>query len=466
MNRLLLLLLIAFLLQGSGSAQELAADTSGKAEQPRTVLEAFRKSELSGHFRTFLMATDNARLLSDYYAWAVGGGLHYQTASFHGFRFGLSGMFIYDLSSSDLAAPDPVTGQLNRYEVGLFDVTDPANRSDLDRMEELWLRYEWKKSRITLGQQILNTPFINPQDGRMRPTVESGLWLESEAIKHTRLEGGWLWAVSPRSTVKWYNIGESFGLYPTGRNPDGSPSGYPHHVDSRGIGLFGLTRRFGARTTVQIWEQYVDRVFNTVFVQAEHRYPLGKGHQLLLGFQWAGQHALSAGGNDNPAMAYFPNGGRSNVFNAQAGWKYGNWQVHTAYGRIAADGRFLSPREWGREPFYTFMPRERLEGNGDVHAVVGKARWQAPKKKISLEAAYGRFYLTDPAEPILNKYAFPSFGQFNLDARYRFGGALEGLTAHLLIVRKDHLGAPPANDKFVQNKVDMTHYNLVFNYIF
>ena len=29
---------------------------------------------------------------------------------------------------------------------------------------------------------------------------------------------------------------------------------------------------------------------------------------------------------------------------------------------------FLMPREWGREPFYTFLPRERNEGLGGVNA--------------------------------------------------------------------------------------------------
>jgi hypothetical protein len=30
------------------------------------------------------------------------------------------------------------------------------------------------------------------------------------------------------------------------------------------------------------------------------------------------------------------------------------------------------PREWGRDPFYTFMPRERNEGYGDVNADIDK----------------------------------------------------------------------------------------------
>ena len=31
------------------------------------------------------------------------------------------------------------------------------------------------------------------------------------------------------------------------------------------------------------------------------------------------------------------------------------------------------PREWGKEPFYTFLPRERNEGLGNIHAFTVKA---------------------------------------------------------------------------------------------
>ncbi len=144
----------------------------------QNLLEAFEHGHFHGHFRTFFMATDNARELSDYYALAAGGGMHFSTAPWHGFSFGLGGLFNYNLASSDLGARDSITGAFNRYEIGLFDVEDPNNRADLDRIEELWLRYQWKKSHITVGQQSLQTPFIHYQDGRMRPTAEAGVWAE------------------------------------------------------------------------------------------------------------------------------------------------------------------------------------------------------------------------------------------------------------------------------------------------
>ena len=428
--------------------------------------EAFKKGQFQGSFRTFLMATDNTRQLTDHYAWAAGGTLHFKSAPLYGFNFGLGGVFNYKLASSDLSAKDPTTGAVNRYEIGLFDVSDPKNSKNLDRIEELWMRYQWKKSRITVGQQAIQTPFINYQDGRMRPTAESGAWAEVNELKNTKIEVGYLWKISPRSTVAWYEIGESIGLYPKGLNPDGTGSGYPENLKSMGIGMLGITHNWDKNTRIQVWNQYVENIFNTAFIQADHTHPLNNDHKLLFGLQLMHQDALSDGGNEAPSKAYFQKGGKSNAISAQSGWQKGSWQALAAYTHVTSEGRFLSPREWGREPFYTFMARERVEGSGDSHSITGRVNWQSNNKKLRLEAAYGHFYLPDVKNAALNKYAFPSFNQFNFDLRYAFGGRFEGLRIQLLYVRKGLLGEVYGSDKYVINKVDLSHYNLIFNYTY
>jgi hypothetical protein len=437
------------------------------AEQPpANLLQAFKHGQFNGQFRSFIMATDNTRQLSDYHAWAVGGSLHFNTAAWHGVSLGIGGSFNYNLSSSDLTAKDSLTGAVNRYEIGLFDVEEPGNRKNLDRLEALWLRHQWKKSHVTLGQQAIQTPFVNYQDGRMRPTAEAGLWAEVNDVKHTKIEAGWLWSISPRSTVKWYDIGESIGLYPKGLNPDGTASGYPENLKSQGIGILGITRQFGANTKIQVWNHFVENIFNTAFIQADYVRPLKNGHKLLTGIQFTHQDALANGGNDDASKTYMMPGGQSNVVSAQVGWQQKGWQALVAYTRVTEDGRFLFPREWGREPFYTFMSRERLEGSGDNQALTSRVSWQNSSKKLRLEAAYGHFYLPDVKNASLNKYAFPSFQQLNLDARYTFGGMFEGLRAQFLYVWKGRLGNVYGSEKYVINKVDVSLFNLILNYTY
>jgi hypothetical protein len=261
-------------------------------------------------------------------------------------------------------------------------------------------------------------------------------------------------------------VGESIGLYPRGLNPDGTVSGYSEQLKSKGIGLLGLQQKIGRNLKIQFWEQYVEQIFNTVFAQADYTYPLANGHKILFGFQAVHQNALASGGNDDATKTYFAKGGSSNGISTQMGWEKSAWQVLAAYTRITDDGRFLTPREWGRESFYTFMPRERIEGSGDVHAATLKANWKTPIKKIQIGLGYGHFYLPDVKNARLNKYAFPAFRQFNLDARYVFAGNLKGLQAQVLYVWKGRMGNTYGNDRYVINRVNMSHFNVILNYTY
>jgi hypothetical protein len=210
----------------------------------------------------------------------------------------------------------------------------------------------------------------------------------------------------------------------------------------------------------------VENVFNTVLVQADYKHPLNDRDNLLFGLQFTHQNAVNDGGNADPEMTYFQPDGQSNIISTQAGWQKGAWTTLAAYTHVTSDGRFLSPREWGREPFYTFMLRERIEGSGNVHAATLRGIWQPVKSPWRIDVAYGHFYLPDVKNAALNKYAFPAFNQLATDVRYTFGGALKGLRAQLVFVWKGRLGDVYGNDKYVINKVEMTHYNLILNYTF
>ena len=82
------------------------------------------------HTRTFMMSTINEGSLKDDYALASGAGIGLLTKPLYGFQAGLSGFFMYNLTSSKLHEHDSLTNGKNRYEVGLFDIQDPLNKSE------------------------------------------------------------------------------------------------------------------------------------------------------------------------------------------------------------------------------------------------------------------------------------------------------------------------------------------------
>ena len=208
-----------------------------------------------------------------------------------------------------------------------------------------------------------------------------------------------------------------------------------------------------------------ENVFNTAMIQAEIQQPLTDKSTLYAAAQFIRQDAINNGGNDDPTKRYIENGGIAMTFGASAGWKKRQWESSINYNRITAHGRYLMPREWGRDPFFTFMPRERNEGFGDVHAFMGKINYSFPGNNLKSSLSGGYFKLPSISNFRLNKYVVPSYTQVNLEARYSFTNALKGLEAQVLAVGKlSGTERLPANARF--NKVDMLNYNFILNYHF
>lgn len=430
-----------------------------------SLLAAFRDGRASGHFRSFWMNTSNRGELTDYHALAVGGGLRYETAPFYGFQFAVSGFYIFELFSSDFSTPDPITGASNRYEIGLFDLTDPKNHHDLDRLEELYLKYRYRWLQVRVGKQLLNTPFVNLQDGRMRPTGVNGLWMQLDNGKHWKVEGGLIHRVSPRSTVQWYGIGESMGLYPVGVDITGKPSGYAGQLSSNVMSLLGIEYKEKESVTLRAWHHWVQGIYHTALLEAHYRHTMSEQITWYSGLQSIGQFSVG-GGNTDPEKKYLPDGSRSYTLGLRSGFHAKQWDFSLNYNRILGQDRYLQPREWGREPFFTFMPRERNEGMGDSEAIVLKGDYQLRGNGFHPGLAVGYFRLPNIADAHLNKYGLPSYVHVNLDIRYHFHGFFEGLDAQLLLVGKWNATGQTIPDANAINKVDMWMANAIMNYHF
>ena len=164
----------------------LANIASSQDTNKVSLKEVFTKSTIQFHARTMAIGTINEGSLKDDYAIGAGIGAGITTKSFHGFQLGFSSFVTYNLSSSSLTQVDSLTLSPNRYELGMFDLMNPNDKVNLIRIEQFFLKYNFSKSSIALGKMKLNTPFINPQDGRLNTTLEEGIWLawdESKKIK-------------------------------------------------------------------------------------------------------------------------------------------------------------------------------------------------------------------------------------------------------------------------------------------
>lgn len=435
-----------------------------KSKDSLSIKDSSARSNWVAHTRTFLMSTINEGKLKDDYALASGAGIGLLTKKVYGFQIGVTGFFIYNLASSKIDLPDSITKSLNRYEIGLFDIENPSNKNDLDRLEELYLKYNLSKSAITIGKIHLNTPFINPQDGRMRPTLAEGLWLNINESKKMGLNAGWIWDVSPRSTVKWYTVANSIGINSSGVDIYGNKSDYKENISSQGMAIANVYFNPSEKLKLNIWNGLLDNVMNTAMIELNLNQIIKNNLKFYQGIMFLNQNAINNGGNADPEKAYMQKNAKSNVISGQMGLKNKRNNLSLNYTHITGDGRYLMPREWGREPFYTFMPRERNEGLGNLHAVMIKSSTHFYHEKLKLALSYGYFLLPDVKDFRLNKYGMPSYQQLNLDASYQFDKFLKGLEMRALVAAKKNEGNTYDNLKYVYNKVNLVNFNFILDF--
>jgi hypothetical protein len=173
------------------------------------------------------------------------------------------------------------------------------------------------------------------------------------------------------------------------------------------------------------------------------------------------QDAIKNGGNPDPSKTYINKGAASNVISAQLGLKNKRVNANINYTHIFATGRYLMPREWGRDPFYTFLPRERNEGSGNVHALSANFTVFLVKEKFKSTLSYGFYKLPVPTDVKINKYGMPSYHQINLASSYTFTNILKGLEIRMLIASKFNANSKIEQPKYIYNKVNMVNFNLI-----
>lgn len=462
--RVLLVLSLFFaLLQARAQQDELDIPRSDTLRKGSALNEVIRNGTLHGRFRQYTMFTINQGDLSDYNAQAFGGELGFSSQRWKNLQFRMSGAFTFDLWSSDLTKRDPIANQPNRYEIGLFDVTNVRRDNQLTFLQTFQLNYERNagRTRFVFGKQDITTPFINPQDGRMHPTVVEGLWGTHRSKKGIRYEGGYLYRILPRSTANWYSVGNTVGLYPVGRDEQGGPSGYAGNLRTAGIFAGSVSAPLQAKWRATLWDVFVENSFNTAMLQLEHGTRDDK-------WMWSGmairQDQVNNGGNRADSLAYFQ-GDASWTFSTRFRMNHGRFRWQANYTRITAEGRYVMPREWGRDPMYTFIPRERNEGFGDLHATSLNLILHT-KNGWRVQGDAGLFWLPPVTDARLNKYNFPSYQHYGVNAQYRFSGGWQGLAVQVIYLIKLPLYSEAYSNGQVFNKVDMHHGNLIINYAF
>jgi hypothetical protein len=219
----------------------------------------------------------------------------------------------------------------------------------------------------------------------------------------------------------------------------------------------------GRKLALSLWDVYTENIFNTAMLQLDAG---EKEDRWSLSGMAIKQDPTATGSNAVDSLAYMPEDQGSWAFSGRLRNVLGKFRWQLNYTRITAHGRYLMPREWGRDPFYTFLPRERNEGLGDVDAVTLNLIWKDARSGWRIEMDGGLYQLPALSDARLNKYAMPSYTQATINAQYQFRGAWQGLAIQFIGLAKMPFDNPDLNQKQSFNKVDMLHMDLIINYVF
>ncbi len=426
-------------------------------------VETKDKGKLSGQWRTYFMGTVNNGNLKDFYALASGGKIKYQYSFNDKLELGAAVYNATNLGLQDLTLADPTTGRLSRYEEGLFNRLDLANDA-VFLLGELYAKVKIPKHEFTLGRMKVNSPLLNPQDGRMIPTLVQGLWYGYRPNTSNVLQFGVFNQIAPRSTGGFYGIGESIGTYPVGRNPAGQTSGYAGNTDSDYLVLFNTELKVTETVRLDFWNLYADNVSNSTYLRPK----MQLNQKWNLEMEWLHQNKVGNGGNAVDSLRYFTSKS-SDILGIRMNYRSNRSEISLAYNRIFAHGQFLSPREWGREDLFSFQKRERSEGSGDNHALVlyYDDHFGLGKGKDQIQGIFsvGKHWKPSVLDPRLNKYAIPDYTHINIDLFFKFE-KLKNLQPELLLVTKIANGDFPDNPNYYFNKTDMFHIDIILNYNF
>lgn len=402
--------------------------------------------------------------ISDYWTNATGGALKYETAEWFGLSLGVKGIFTYNTFGADLNELDDLTGQSAKWEKELYDVLRPYEKHDLDRLEELYAKFNIGSSYFSYGKLDINEgPLLKRRDGRMKPFVYRGFWSELNEFNGHKIKLGWINGVSPRGMTEWFDINEAIGLNGNGRQPDGTSASYHESSGINGIGVFGYENTIHKDLKINIWNYYFDRQSDITWFQADY-----KKNRLLAGIQYAHQRSLDAQSQLDYEERYMQVEEMANVLSALIGFQNKKKEIEftAAYLKAFDSGRFLFPRELGREDFYVSHPRSWVDGFGDTDIYMLRLRYRKENRrngKLDIDARIAMIDAPAIDDAQFNKYGLPSYYQLTLFPQYTFTGLFEGVNIGILYVWKmseDDLKIGP-QERFY--RTNLHNLNLVTN---
>ncbi len=382
-----------------------------------------------------LRAYDFARLYSglppSQHAFAAGGAINVLSGAVDGFSAAASFYSAHSLG-------------LNNRNTALVDGT-LAGYGRIDTFGQAFLQYHARGVLVRAGDQLLNTPWMNPSDARLVPATYQGLFaavhpvpsLTVSALRITRYKSR---TSDGFSNTDLYNAAGSVNVGGTGGLPGGTEPG---------AAAVGANYHIAGLKTAA-WGYEFFNLAKMAYVEGSYTFAGTHGIAPLIGAQYVretGSGAQELGRVD------------ATVYGAVMGVEHGPDLVTVGYNDLPAhpgafgNGDVVSPYTTGyaTDPLYTTsMIQGMIDRKTSGHAVKVAATAFFFRRQLRVIAGYARYFNT-----VYAGYGASHTDETDVDLTYFLKGQLKGLSL------RDRIGVAynlPVLQRFIYNRI-MVEYD-------
>lgn len=405
------------------------------------------------------MRTDNADNLEDFSIFATYGQVGYQRKMNDWLTLGAQGNFLFNWGTDNISQRDAITGSGPIYEGNLWNQRLMTGSADF-ALPAIFAEMNFGKHTLTVGRFLKDTPVINAEPWPY-PNALQGIWYKVKPVERLTVQLAGITRIAPRFSGEFEDIGESIGVGAVGVGIDGLNSSYRGNTSSDFLGIANVSFVTSDALTVDIWNYYADNVSNTFLIEPTYKVADFTFKTMLILQQRVGD-----GGNSNPALQYMTDE-KASYFGLRAERRKGKHTLQLNFSRIGDSGRLLLPREWGKEPFYTFQRRTRVEGLSDVTSLMAKWQmdWAGENRDMRLFVTAGSNKTAGANDFARNKYLVPSAVHLATAFKYTWNSnTFKGMSLEMLFAYRFLNEELNGVENYRINRADFFHMDFILGY--
>lgn len=375
--------------------------TALKTASAENLKGLFEHSEITGNLRAYYVRKDYmSKSFPSNNIFSINGQINLLTGELvRGWKLGASIYFAQSLKVTE------ANQFINKTRLSFNNIT----------FNQLYLQYANEKLLIKIGNQVIDTPWLNPSNTVITPTSYQSIYVTYKPEKNLKLIGLRTFDFNDKFCDSFAKI----NLYNTGS------LGYIDNKDykslsNKGVLAFGVQYKISDINS-QIWYYHFHDLARLLYIESIYQPNTINKINPIIGIQYVKEW----GSESNFLKPYAKNTINASAYGFLVGAKSENLQLTLGYNYISQrknslyQGNILSPYTAGSDPLYTSSFMGGMIERDSSHAVKLSGTYFALDKQLQLSASYAKYFSSSSA---------PNLNEVNFEAIYSFSDSLKGLS--------------------------------------